>query len=127
MSKKKVPRRIWDRGLVYEAEIMSRTAAEPNGRTGFEEIFGATPDISQWLDFEFYDLVWYWDHERSDMAEENRKLGRWLGISHNVGSDLCYWILPQSCKVIARSTVCHVLREELLKPETKLMFEVFGS
>jgi hypothetical protein len=30
-------------------------------RTGYDEVTGLTPDISEWLDFEFYDLVWWLD------------------------------------------------------------------
>ena len=36
---------------------MSRTARGPLGRTGVERISGNTPDISEWIDFEMYDLV----------------------------------------------------------------------
>jgi hypothetical protein len=32
-----------------------------DGRPGYEQVTGETPDISEWLDFEFYDLVWWWD------------------------------------------------------------------
>ena len=53
MITKKVPRRLWDYGLVYEGEIMSRMARGPSGRTGIEEVTGDTPDISEWLDFDF--------------------------------------------------------------------------
>jgi hypothetical protein len=34
-------------------------ARGPDHRTGYEEITGQTPDISQWLDFEFYNHVWW--------------------------------------------------------------------
>ena len=125
MTKKNVPRRVWDYALVWNGEIMSRIARGPDGRTGFERVFGCTPDISEWLDFEFYDVVWYWENEHEDMTEDNRLFGRWLGISHRVGSDLCYWILTQSGNVISRSTVCHVLREELLDPANKEKFEIY--
>jgi hypothetical protein len=29
-----------------------------NVRSGMEMVTGQTVDISEWLDFEFYDLVW---------------------------------------------------------------------
>ena len=29
---------------------------------GYKEVTGQTPNISEWLDFEFYDLVWWLDH-----------------------------------------------------------------
>ena len=125
MTTKRVPRRIWDYALVWNSEIMSRTARGPDKRTGYEEVFGCTPDISEWLDFDFYDKVFYWDKEHSDMTDENRKIGRWLGIAHRIGSDLCYWVLTQSGNVIARTTVCHILREELLKPDIKERDEIF--
>jgi hypothetical protein len=32
-----------------------------DGRTGYEVVTGQTPDISEWLDFVFYDLVWWLD------------------------------------------------------------------
>jgi hypothetical protein len=31
------------------------------GRSGYEQVTGKTPNISELLDFEFYDLVWWWD------------------------------------------------------------------
>jgi hypothetical protein len=37
-----------------------------------EEITGNTIDISKWLDFEFYDLVWYWDEAKMDLNEDQR-------------------------------------------------------
>jgi hypothetical protein len=82
MLTKKVPRRLWDYGLVHEAEIMSRIARGPDGRTGIEQITGDTPDISEWLDFDFYDLIWYWDAPHLAMIDENPRLGRWLGVAH---------------------------------------------
>jgi hypothetical protein len=75
MVKKNIPRRLWDYGLVYEAEIISRISRGPKGRTGIETITGDTPDISEWLDFDFYDLVWYWDAPHLAITEANPRLG----------------------------------------------------
>ena len=61
MLKKKVPKCLWDFGLVYEAEIMLRMAHSSDQCTGYEEVTGQMPNISKWLDFEFYDLVWWLD------------------------------------------------------------------
>ncbi|GFH55424.1 hypothetical protein CTEN210_11900 [Chaetoceros tenuissimus] len=76
MVRRNVPAKVWDFGLVWEAEIYTRTA-KPGGRTGIEAVTGETQDISEWLNFEFYDLCWYWDS-----LESKRKIGRWLGVSH---------------------------------------------
>jgi hypothetical protein len=48
MFKKKCPRRVWDFGLVYEGEILSRLSRGRDGCTGMEEITGQTTDISDW-------------------------------------------------------------------------------
>ncbi len=42
------------------------------------------------------------------MTDEQAKIGRWLGIAHRVGSDMTYWILTKSGKLIARSTKQHI-------------------
>jgi hypothetical protein len=65
------------------------------GKTGMEEIKGQTIDIAEWLDFSFYDLVWFWNEQKTDMTEDQRLLGYWLGIAHRIGSDLTYWVLTQ--------------------------------
>ena len=116
MVRRRVPSRVWDYGLVYEAEIMSRMASGYDGRTGMERITGDTCDISEWTDFEFYDLIWYWD---SPFSDENPKLGRWLGVAHRVGSALCYWILKENGEVLARTTVQHLTKEDSLRPEVQ--------
>ena len=63
MMKKKVLKRLWVFGLVYKSKILSRMSrGTPDHRTGLEEITGQRADISEWLDFEFYNLVWWLDH-----------------------------------------------------------------
>jgi hypothetical protein len=63
MQKKTVYSWLWDYGLVYEGELLTRMSHGDDGRSrsGYEQVTGKTPDISEWLDFEFYDLVWWWD------------------------------------------------------------------
>jgi hypothetical protein len=85
---------------------MSRTARGKEGRTGVERLTGNSVDISEWLDFEFYDIVWYWDGP--NRTDENPKLGRWLGIAHRIGSNMCYWVLNDKGNSLARTTVQHV-------------------
>ena len=93
---------------------MNLTAKGKDGRTPQEEITGETPDILEYIDFEFYDWVWYWDLPGDD---ENPKLGRWLGVSHRIGSAMCYYVLTDKAQIISRSTVQHVPRVDLMKEE----------
>ncbi len=38
MTKKNVPKRLWDFGLIYKSEILSRMARGNDRRTGYEEV-----------------------------------------------------------------------------------------
>jgi len=46
-------------------------------------------------------------------------------VAHRIGSDLCYWILTEMGRVIARTTVQRVTKEDLLLPHVKLKMQVF--
>jgi hypothetical protein len=90
MRKKKVPKQLWDFGLVYESELLFCMAQGKDLRSGYGEVTGNTPDISEWLDFEFYNLVWWIDRpNKPDVMDEMRRLARWLGVSHRVGLRTC--------------------------------------
>ena len=62
MTKRKVPKRLWDYGIVsWVCEIMSLTANSAfnlEGRTPLEQLTGEMPDISEYVDFIFYNWVW---------------------------------------------------------------------
>jgi len=103
-------KRLWDYAIVWIAEIMSRTWNRRTGRTGVESVTGDTPDISEWIDFDMNDRVWYWD---SPGCEESPMPARWLGISHRVGSALCYWVINEQGKVLSRTSVQHVTESQI--------------
>ena len=117
MLKHKVPPRLWDYGLIYESNILNRIPRGTNQRTGIELVTGETPDISEWLDFELYDRVWFYDQKKIEIDGSGRCLARWLSVAHRVGSDLCYWLLLESGKIIARTTVQHVVRDDYINDD----------
>ena len=57
-----------------------------------EALNGETPDISLYLDFGFYDRVWF--KKYAGLGET--KIGRFLGVSHHIGSLLSYWFCQQA-------------------------------
>ena len=104
---------LWDYGMKHDAKLLSRIVPA-DGRPPSEELTGETIDLSKCLDLIFYDPVWYWD---TLSAEKGEALpGRWLGISHRVGTGMCYWVLNKQRNVISLSTVQHVTKEDLLNP-----------
>ena len=81
MIKRRSPKRVWNFGIVYESNILSRISREHDDRTGMEKITGDTVESSEWMEFEFYDLYWYWD---TPNEWEDPNLGRRLGVSHRI-------------------------------------------
>ena len=90
------------------------------------ELSGQTPDISEWIDFTFYNLVWC-HTSGNELGTPQRILGRWLGVSHRIGSDLCYWILTKSGKVLASTTVQHVTTDDAASPSIALQITYFND
>ena len=85
---------------------------------------GITPDISEWCNFEFYDLVWYRPHGKLNEGQK-AELALWIGVLHRVGSNLCYWILPKSGIVQSHKTVQHVTAEDYADKLIKARIEEF--
>ena len=56
------PKRVWDFVMVWEAEINSCTSGK-YGRTYLERLTWDTINISESLEFEFYELVWFWNNQ----------------------------------------------------------------
>jgi hypothetical protein len=127
MRENQVPARLWDYGLVYIAEVQSLLARGLDQRPGIESIMGQTVDISEWLDFDFYDRVWYWDKPKMSMTDEQARIGRWLGIAHRIGSEMTYWILTETGTVIARSTVQHITVSDMATDAIKTRVHAFDA
>ncbi len=125
MLKSKVPPRLWNYGLIYESNVLNRIPRGRHQRTVIEMIIGETPDIPERIDFEFYDRVWYYDQKKTEIDGSGRRLAQWLGVAQRTGSDLCYWLLLESGKIIARTMVQHVVREDYLNNDVKLEIERF--
>ncbi|KAI2501062.1 Reverse transcriptase (RNA-dependent DNA polymerase) [Fragilaria crotonensis] len=126
MLKRKVPPRLWDYGLVYETNILNRIPRGQQQRTGIELITGETPDISEWLDFEFYDRVWYYDQKKIEIDGSGRRLARWLGL--RIESEVTLLLaVARVRKVIARTTVQHVVREDYLNDDIRREIERFDQ
>ena len=83
---------------------------------------GDTPDISEWLDFDLYDHVWFWDVPGK---EENPKPGQWLGVSHRIGGTLCHWVVDSRGHIFSRAMVQHVTAQDLKSDDIRQQFEKF--
>jgi hypothetical protein len=94
MMLNKCPEAFWDFALEYIITIrqfLVRRSAED--RSPMETVTGETMDISEFIDFDFYQFVKYRDAKYD--RDEPVQLGRWLGIAHDIGTPMTYWILKQ--------------------------------
>ena len=88
-----------------------------HGRTPLEEVTGKTPNISEYLDIGFYNYVWF----RKNAGLGEKKLARWLGVSHRVGNQMSCYVLRSNCEVLSRTTVQRVTNLELQTDKVKSM------
>ena len=77
---------------------------------------GETPDISEYLEFEFDDWCWY--NNKAGLGET--KLVKWLGISHHVGILMSYWVLTSNGTIVSRTTVSRVTN---IEDQSDVIFE----
>jgi len=120
MMRTQTPPRLWDYCGEWACGVRRRTALEISdlkGMTPEENIHGRVVDISAYAQFDWYSLVWFIDPP-SDIATSRRQIGRWIGVAEKVGSSLCYYILPKSCRPIARSSVMSLTQDDALQPQT---------
>jgi len=126
MFKKRVPKQLWDYGFRWVCETMQRTYLRQNridGGVPLQKVLGEAVDISEYLDFGFYDRVWY--RENAGLGEE--KLGRWLGVAHHVGAHMCYWVMAENGSVLPRSTVWRVTNLESETDENVARFKRYDQ
>lgn len=95
MTKKNGPKQVQDFDYIwiYVTENLSVLISEyANGCPVLKIVTGKTPDISEYIEFSFYD----WFTFKQDTGIGEFIVGRWLGVSHKVGQLVLYWILPIS-------------------------------
>ena len=103
----KVPDSLWDYVITYVCETGNLTVNSSrysNRRTPLEIITGETSDVSDYLDFGFYD----WINYRTNTALGQPDIRSWLEVSHRVENLMSYWILLESGIVISCTTVQRV-------------------
>jgi hypothetical protein len=86
-----------------------------------QNVTGETVDISNYLDFGFYDHVVY----RHNAGLSESKIGQWLGVAKNVGTMLTFYVLTQTGQVVSKSSVERLKEIEKRTDEMKRKLEEF--
>ena len=100
------PRYVWLWAAKYLADIHNITADETlDWKTPWSKRKGETPDISAFLQFKFYERIYFLD-PKMKFPETKERTGYWLGVAHNVGDSLTYVILTADTRqIIERSVI----------------------
>jgi hypothetical protein len=127
MTRNQVPKRLWDYGFKYICEVKSRIVSSRfgnNGRPPLEMITGETVDLSEYLDFGFYQWVYFKSGAR---ALGENTLGRWLGVAHRIGNAMCYYVIDSKGEILVTSTVAAVPNLDLQTPAVKQLTDQFDA
>jgi len=114
-----VPTFLWDHALEYAVQLSNKSyhpTYRLEGRTPYEMVMGLTPDISPFMDFTFYQLIFYIVNNPGRFPSPKKKIGRWLGPSKQISSDLVYKVLTQGGLIVMTSAVFPILQEDLDTP-----------
>ena len=81
-----------------------------------------TIDLSEYLDSNFYDPVWYWDTLGGEKGKALPVIC--IGISQRIGAGMCHWVLKKQGNVISQYMVQHVTKEDILNSKLKETLEL---
>ena len=110
MHDRAIPPQSRDYGLIYIAEVQFIIAWGPHKCPRIEPILGQSVDNSEWLDFKFYDLVWYCNYQKVPWQQHNQNCD--IGLGLHIASELAW--------LIAQSTVQHAMHlDACLSPIAK--------
>jgi hypothetical protein len=82
MGRTQTPIILWDFCCSYAVDlgIVWLDHCPIHGRTPIEKITGNTPDTSEYLEFKWFDLVWYYKPQA--FPSERKLLARWISAAH---------------------------------------------
>jgi hypothetical protein len=127
MTKKNVPRRLWDYRISWVCETGNvstvNSSRYAHQRTPLEIITGETPDISEYVDFGIYD----WTIFKTNAGVAPPELCGWLDVSHRVGRVMSYWALPPSGIPISCTVVQRLMNLEQQTTEWKQKMSTFDA
>jgi hypothetical protein len=99
------PDMLWLLATKYVVYLLNRTATKSlEWKTPIEQAFGDTPDISNLLQFSFWELVYYYTPAKG-FPSTKEAIGRFVGIAENIGDFMTYFVLTDTGQVLARSQV----------------------
>ena len=89
MDRTETPMSMWLRCMLFATMLMNVLAMKKHDwRTPTEMAFGYTPDVSAFLQFEWWEQVYYLDDDGTGFPNSKEKIGHWCGPTENCGDAL---------------------------------------
>ena len=124
LRKTNTPVRLWDYCWEYYCGL-KRITVTPNlhleGLTPHQKIHGTAPNITEYIQYTWYEWIWYSDLD----SDDDEDLGRWLGPAFHAGVGHTSYILKRNGEVITRSSLRPMKEGEMDSPATKRRCEDF--
>ena len=108
MAKLALPSRLWDYCAELQAKIRCHNLHDIptiNVQVPKTVVTENTADISELVEFRWYQWIYYRDATKSFPLPEE-ELGKYFGAYENVGSKMTMWILKQNGEIVSRTTLC---------------------
>jgi hypothetical protein len=109
-----IPAQFWLLVLLYVVYLLNRLSRKSlNDLTPEEKLTGYRPDISPLLHFRLWQPVYYRVHGSGTKfpSGTQERLGRWMGVTENIGDTMTYWILAETGQLLPRSDIRSALDE----------------
>ena len=119
MVKSKAPKNLWDHCMELAALQRSHTAMDIyglQGQTPEAHLTGETPDISHFVDYEWYQWVKYIDN-KSKYPDELEVYGKYLGPSNSMGNVYTSKILKPNGQTVYTSSFRSMNADEVINPD----------
>ena len=129
MKKSACPARLWDYCAELQAKIrchMAHNVTTLNGQVPKTMVTGNNADISELVEFGWYQWIYYRDATTSFTLTEE-ELGKYLGPYENIGSKMSMWILKYNGEIVSRPTLRTLTDSEIASDTENTKRDIFNK
>ena len=107
MDRKGSPHFMWFECMLFYIAILNMSCIDRlNGRNAFEVAFGHSIDISAYIQFEWWEPVYYLETDDPSFPNSKEKQGYFCGVAENTGDLMTFKIyVPDTHQIIHRSVL----------------------
>ena len=107
MDRKGTPHFMWYECILFYISILNMSCLDRlQGRNAYEVAFGHSVDISAYIQYEWWEPVYYLETDDPSFPHSKEKLGYFCGVAENTGELLTFKLyVPDTHQIIHRSVL----------------------